>query len=107
LDLSKPNWVLAILRVGPILASQNDDYRKPPAIVRKDSGSADENMAAMMNKQMLYFMPALTIIIGVGLPGGLTLYWLVVTLFTAFQQVFIFNKILKGCSADKDITLEK
>jgi YidC/Oxa1 family membrane protein insertase len=108
LDLSKPNWVLAILAgLAQFWQAKMMITRKPPAIVRKDSGSADENMAAMMNKQMLYFMPALTIIIGVGLPGGLTLYWLVVTLFTAFQQVFIFNKILKGCSADKDITLEK
>ncbi len=108
LDLSKPNWVLAILAgLAQFWQAKMMITRKPPAIVRKDSGSADENMAAMMNKQMLYFMPALTIIIGVGLPGGLTLYWLVVTLFTAFQQAFIFNKILKSCSADNDITLEK
>jgi len=49
-------------------------------------------MAAIMNKQMLYFMPAITIFIGLSLPGGLTLYWFVFTLFTALQQLITFRK---------------
>jgi membrane protein insertase Oxa1/YidC/SpoIIIJ len=49
-------------------------------------------MAAIMNKQMLYFMPAITIFIGISLPGGLTLYWFVLTLFTALQQLVTLRK---------------
>ena len=41
---------------------------------------------------MLYFMPFLTVIIGMSLPGGLTLYWFLMTALTALQQVFIFKK---------------
>ena len=58
----------------------------------KGEGSKDEDMAAIMNKQMKYMMPIMTIVIGVGLPGGLTLYWLVMTLATLAQQYFIFRK---------------
>ncbi|MCH7839877.1 MAG: YidC/Oxa1 family membrane protein insertase [Planctomycetes bacterium] len=46
----------------------------------------------MMNKQMVYFMPAITFFIGLSLPGGLVLYWFVVTLLTALQQLVMFGK---------------
>lgn len=55
-------------------------------------GAKDESMAAIMNKQMLYFMPVITIFIGISLPGGLTLYWFVFTLLTSLQQVLTFKK---------------
>ena len=37
-------------------------------------------------------MPAITIFIGISLPGGLTFYWFLTTLLTAFQQLYIFKK---------------
>ena len=37
-------------------------------------------------------MPVLTIIIGISLPGGLMLYWLVTTFLTVGQQYLLFNK---------------
>jgi YidC/Oxa1 family membrane protein insertase len=49
-------------------------------------------MSAMMNKQMLYFMPVITIFIGSSLPAGLTMYWLFTTLFSVFQQYLILGK---------------
>ena len=65
-------------------------------------GSKDESMATIMNKQMLYFMPAITIFIGLSLPGGLTLYWFVLTLLTALQQLITFRK-KTGSAAGKVI----
>jgi len=56
------------------------------------AGSRDEGMLALMNKQMLFFMPLLTVFIGATLPGGLTLYWFLTTLLTAFQQYFLFKR---------------
>jgi YidC/Oxa1 family membrane protein insertase len=95
LDLSKPNWVLAILAgLAQFWQAKMMITKKPPAAVAGQKGALDESMVAMMNKQMLYFMPAFTVFIGLSLPGGLTLYWFVVTILTALQQVFIFNKIL-------------
>jgi YidC/Oxa1 family membrane protein insertase len=49
-------------------------------------------MTAIMSKQMVYFMPAITVFIGLTFPAGLTLYWLLTTVFTGLQQVYIFNK---------------
>jgi YidC/Oxa1 family membrane protein insertase len=92
LDLSKPNIVLAVL------AGAAQFWQAKMMITKKaptnNKGALDENMTAMLNKQMLYFMPAFTVFIGISLPGGLTLYWFVVTVLTALQQIFIFNKIL-------------
>ena len=49
-------------------------------------------MTATMNKQMTYFMPVITVLIGLSLPGGLTLYWFITTLLTGIQQIFLFKK---------------
>jgi membrane protein insertase Oxa1/YidC/SpoIIIJ len=40
-------------------------------------------------------MPAITVFIGLTLPGGLTLYWFVLTLLTILQQVIIFRSSSK------------
>lgn len=48
-----------------------------------------EEMAMAMQKQMIFMMPLMTILIGVKLPSGLALYWLTTTLFSIFQQYFI------------------
>ena len=48
---------------------------------------------SMMNKQMLYFMPAMTVLIGFSLPAGLTLYWFFGTVLMALQQIYISKKI--------------
>jgi len=90
LDLAKPNVYLAILAGLAQFWQAKMMLTAKPAI--KSAGSQDENMAAIMNKQMLYIMPAVTVFIGISLPGGLTLYWFVLTLFTALQQVVTFHK---------------
>lgn len=90
LDLSKPNVYLAIMAGLAQFWQAKMMIRSKPAV--KTEGSKDESMAAIMNKQMLYFMPAITIFIGLSLPGGLTLYWFVFTLFTALQQLITFRK---------------
>lgn len=95
LDLSKPNWVLAVLAgLAQFWQAKMMITKKPPAAVAGQKAALDESMTAMMNKQMLYFMPAFTVFIGLSLPGGLSLYWFVVTVLTALQQLFIFNRIL-------------
>ncbi len=89
LDLAHPSVYLAVLAGLAQFLQAKMMINKPTANVVK---GAEDNMAAIMNKQMLYFMPALTIFIGISLPGGLTLYWLVLTLLTALQQVLTFKK---------------
>lgn len=89
LDFSKPNIVLAIL-AGVSQYFQAKMMPMKPASI-KTEGSKDENMMAIMNKQMLYFMPALTIFICFTLPSGLAFYWFISTVLTIVQQWWIFK----------------
>ena len=89
IDLAKPNVYLAVLAGAAQFWQAKMMNTKRPAV--KSEGAKDEDMMAIMNKQMLYIMPAMTIIIGISLPGGLTLYWFVLTILTAAQQWWVFK----------------
>jgi len=56
----------------------------------------EDDMAAMMQKQMLYMMPLMTIFIGFRFPSGLVLYWFTFSLFMAVQQLVIKKKKNNG-----------
>lgn len=90
-DLAKPSYVLAILAgIGQFFQARQLNRTRPAV---KTDGSKDENMMAQMNKNMMYFMPLLTVVIGTQLPGGLALYWLVNTLLQIGQQYVVFRKV--------------
>jgi YidC/Oxa1 family membrane protein insertase len=89
LDLSKPNIYLAVLAGAAQFWQAKMMLAKRPEL--KTPGAADEDMAAIMSKQMTYLMPVMTIFIGVTLPGGLTFYWFLVTVLTALQQLMIIK----------------
>ncbi|PIZ93849.1 MAG: hypothetical protein CO029_03520 [Candidatus Magasanikbacteria bacterium CG_4_9_14_0_2_um_filter_41_10] len=90
-DLSQKSIVLAVLAAGTqFFQARMMQSRKPPKEVGE--GGKDESMTSMMNKQMLYFLPIMTLMIGMSFPGGLTLYWFLSTLFMLLQQVWIFKK---------------
>lgn len=89
LELSKPNIYLAVLAGLAQFWQAKMMITKKTTI--KTEGARDENMMAIMNKQMVYFMPILTVVIGITLPGGLSLYWFVTTLLTALQQLYVFK----------------
>lgn len=95
LDLSKPNVYIAVLAglaqfiQAKMMMAKKD---KKTVDLAKTGDKKPDDMTTIMNKQMLYLMPALTIFIGISLPGGLTFYWLVVTLLTALQQWYVFNQ---------------
>lgn len=99
IDLSKPNVYLAVLAGLAQFWQSKMMVSKKPEI--KTAGSKDENMAAIMSKQMMYFMPVITIFIGISLPGGLTLYWFFFTLLTVLQQVITFK--VKNKKEDTEI----
>jgi YidC/Oxa1 family membrane protein insertase len=91
-DLAENNIVLAVLAGGAQYWQTKMLMHKKQPI--KSGGGKDENMASIMNKQMMYMMPVLTVFIGIGLPGGLTLYWLATTLLMVAQQKLMFKKTL-------------
>jgi YidC/Oxa1 family membrane protein insertase len=101
IDLSKPFIPLAVLAGGAqFIQVRMMTTRQSPL---KVAGSKDENMLAMMNKQMMFIMPIMTIIIGSTLPGGLSLYWLVTTILTVGQQYITFRGS-KGASVVTDVS---
>ena len=91
LDLGKRSIILAVLAgAAQFWQAKTMQSKKPPK--EAGAGGKDEGMMSMMNKQMLYFMPGLTFIIGLQLPGGLSLYWFLSTLLTALQQKIIISE---------------
>lgn len=56
------------------------------------AGAKDEGLAAVMNKQVMYVLPVMTVVFGFTLPGGLILYWLTNTVLTIGQQYLAFRK---------------
>lgn len=95
LDLSKPNIVLAVLAgLAQYMQTKMLPVKTPPAA--GGAGAKDEGQMAMINKQMQYMMPLMTVFIGISLPAGLTMYWFFMTLLTIAQQVFVFKKMPKA-----------
>ena len=89
LDLAKASIPIAVLAgISQFWQAKMLSTQMPS---KKIEGSKDEAMLGMMNKQMLYAMPVMTVVIGWSLPGGLILYWLVTNLLTILQQ-YVFLK---------------
>jgi len=55
----------------------------------KETPGAQDDLSVVMQRQMLYLFPLMTILVGFSFPSGLVLYWLVFSLFTAIQQYFV------------------
>ncbi len=60
-----------------------------PKTEPQKNASDAEDMAISMQKQMMYLMPIITILIGVNFASGLVLYWLTYSIATIAQQVYI------------------
>lgn len=102
IDLSVPSIYLAVLAgYFQFMQTRMLMQRRPPKQVRGKKGAKDESMMASMNKSMMYFMPAITVVIGSSLPAGLTVYWVTVNIVSILQQQFVFSKI-RGDKETKD-----
>lgn len=55
----------------------------------KKTEEKQDDMAAVMQSQMLYLFPLMTIFIGFSFPSALVLYWFIFSLSTAIQQYFV------------------
>jgi YidC/Oxa1 family membrane protein insertase len=59
--------------------------------VQKENEKEEDmaEMAASMQQQMIFIMPAMTAFIATRFPSGLALYWVATTIFSIAQQYFI------------------
>ena len=88
-NLANPNAILAaVAAILQFIQTKMLQAKTPP-------GQKMEMTANILQKQMLYFLPAVTFIIALRLPSGLPLYWTVTTLFAIAQQWFIIRSRAK------------
>src|SRR3989344_2673573 len=88
IDLSKANFVLAVL--AGITQFFQTKMLTPKSVPGQGKSS---DMSQIMQKQMVYFFPFLTVFILMSLPSAIGLYWVVGGIFSIIQQYFILKKI--------------
>lgn len=82
-DLSHPNFIFAIL------AGVAQYWQSRMIIKWQGANRNNDTTTQMMNVQMTYILPIISIVIAWTLPAGLPLYWIVTTLFAVGQQYYI------------------
>lgn len=85
-SLANPNYIFAIL------AGVFTFWQSKMMVSLQPTAGQGNDFSAAMNKQMVYFMPLVTIFISWSLPAGLSLYWVVTTLAGIIQQYFVIKK---------------
>ena len=110
-DLSKPNLILAGITAvvqyfqGKMMLIKTKK-EKEQSTTNKEA-SKDPDFGTMMQQQMVYMGPILTIIIGIKFASGLILYWLITTLFMLIQQWFIMHSDKKEKMEKKALSQKK
>lgn len=90
IDLAKPNAFLAIMTGVVQYFQAKTASRQAPT--SSGGGGRAEELTAIMNKQMIYVMPVMTVAICWTLPSGLALYWFMSSGLTIAQQIYWFKK---------------
>lgn len=95
IDLGKKSVVLAV--IAGFLQYWQTKMITPPKAVDKSGKTKADDFSSMMNTQMLYVMPVITVFIASSFPAGLALYWITSTGFSIIQQYFVMkNKVISG-----------
>jgi YidC/Oxa1 family membrane protein insertase len=79
LDISKGNPVLAVL------AGVAQFFQARVTMMNQPSTP----QTAAMNKQMMYLLPVMIIVISWSLPAGLALYWIATSLWSIGEQLYL------------------
>lgn len=82
IDLAAPNVYLAVIAgLAQFLQSWLMSKFNP---IGQGGGTAK-----IINMQMMYLFPVITVMIGLSLPAALALYWVATTVFTVIQQIIV------------------
>jgi len=90
LDLAKPSIILAVL-AGVFQYFQGRGMVVSQSALKNPSLKKGVGFSEMLQKQMLYFFPVLTVFILWNLPSAIGLYWITTTVFSIVQQYLIFK----------------
>ncbi len=103
LNLTNPSPVLAIItaiaqyfQIKMMQNSKKDTKREKKTktikeLSQKGQTPSIEDFSTIMSKQMVIFIPIMTLVVGFSFPAGLTLYWFTSTVFMIIQQWFIIK----------------
>lgn len=87
IDLTKRSFPLSVIAgASQFFQTKLSMSSQKSSVLQKDQKS---NPLIMMNQQMLYFLPLITIIVSLSFPAGLPLYWIATTLFSIGEQLYI------------------
>lgn len=89
IDLAANHQILLALLAGGLQYVQAYVLLKGPNRQQIDQNDT----VKMINTQMLYLMPIMTVFISYSLPAALPLYWIVTTLFAIGQQLWLFRTL--------------
>ncbi len=100
IDFSKPNIIIALIAaISQFLSSylimkRNQLKQESP---KKENKSLEQtaDLAQNFSKQIMYFMPAMTFIIGLQFPAALVFYWFVSTSLGILEIQLLYNFFLK------------
>ncbi|MDD3006598.1 MAG: YidC/Oxa1 family membrane protein insertase [Candidatus Pacebacteria bacterium] len=101
IDLANPNLILAVLAASlqyfqtKSIMSVANKKKEDVEPKKKSEMTPEEKMqdfTQSLSKNMMYMMPAMTLVFGMTFPSGLALYWSVTTLFAIVQQYLIIKK---------------
>ena len=88
IDLSKPNFVFAVL--AGVFQFFQTKMLIPKSELKQNKES---DISQIIQKQMVYIFPFLTVFILMRLPSAIGLYWIVSGIFSIVQQYVILKKI--------------
>ncbi|PIP16864.1 MAG: hypothetical protein COX44_03090 [Candidatus Portnoybacteria bacterium CG23_combo_of_CG06-09_8_20_14_all_37_13] len=91
IDLSKNSQLINPMFLSLIDLSQRSIFLSVLAGITQFWQSRTMPSAGQQNSKFLYFMPLITVFIGLSLPAGLPLYWTTITLLAILQQ-YIYDK---------------
>ncbi len=90
INLATPNIYLAVL-AGVAQLVQSWLMTKLTPMPASGGGAAK-----IINMQMMYLFPILTVFIGLSLPAALALYWVATTVFMVIQQIIVMKQFTKA-----------
>lgn len=84
----------SILMVGLAAAAQY--FQAKLSLPKNKAKDESPGIAEKMTRQMVFVAPLLTLLIFYRLPAAISLYWLVASLFSIFQQIIINRQLEDG-----------
>ncbi len=88
IDLAVPSIFLGIIAGAFQFWQSKIMFKNVP----KSKTTGKMNIQQTMSRQMIYFMPIITILIAAKLPAGLPLYWAVTTIFGVGEYLLVQHK---------------